>query len=383
MLIALLSLMLSQDTKSVTSVEPAVWSAALPLKASLRLGTLDGAPEYSFGSIQQLAATSTGGFVIFDRADTQLRRYDPSGTFAGLIGRAGAGPGEYRSVEGLLFIGDSLLLAWDPPNGRVTIFAATGEYRRSIPVTGGIFGGNRPILPAPGGFLLRVAEAVRTPTDPFATHYLLFDTNGRILDTVPEPATGRAPGHFVLMTTDGPRWNFPQESLFAFTPTGDLVRGHSSELGFTVIPHRGTRRHVTRPTRPLRLEGAERQQWEAWLAFFQEQQPMPSRHSLPSHKPLARSFQVDAGNRLWIEVYAEATSRPPKPRPAGDKRPQFTLRDASTYEVFTISGRYLGRVSLEPESTILDISASHLYVLTHGPDGEEQIAVYHLPSTPN
>lgn len=368
-----------QDTVTIRSTESAVWAPALPLKPTLRLGTLDGAPEYSFGSIQQLAATSSGAFVTYDGSDTQLRRYDPAGHFLGVIGRAGAGPGEYRSVEGLLFLGDSLLVVWDPSNSRVSVFATGGEFRRTIPVSSGVFGGQDPLQPsADGRFVVRVASPVPSRDDPFQTQFLELDANGTIWDTIPEPASTRDHAHFVLMTSDGPRWDFPVESTYARTPAGALVRGHTSELGFWVMPQVGPVRHVIRVARPLRLEGPERTQWEAWRALFAERGHQPAR-ALPSTKPLSRNLRADPGNRVWIEVYAEATQRPPKSRPPGDKRPQFTLRDASTYEVFTITGRYLGRVGLEPESTILAITATHLFVLTHGPEGEEQIAVHRLP----
>src|SRR5690606_13071445 len=100
---------------------------------------------------------------------------------------------------------------------------------------------------------------------------------------------------------------------------------------------------------------------------------------LPSRKPLVRNLLGDPAGRVWLEVYAKAEERAPTPRRPGDSRPQLTLRDATTYEVFAADGTYLGRIALPPESQVLGITPTRLWVFQRGPDDEERVAAYALP----
>jgi hypothetical protein len=133
----------------------------------------------------------------------------------------------------------------------------------------------------------------------------------------------------------------------------------------------------------LPLEREERQQWEAWQKYMETSGLKTTSQPLPGKKPFFRAVRVDGSERVWLEAYDKPTKREPRPRGAGDLRPQMMLRDASAYEVFGASGTYLGRVALPEESSILAILPNRLYVRQPGPDGEEQIAVYPLPSVTN
>jgi hypothetical protein len=65
-----------------------------------------------------------------------------------------------------------------------------------------------------------------------------------------------AEGGFVLMTSDGPRWNFRQTPLFTLLPRGGVATAHSSAYRVEVTPSRGARHVIERgaaelPIHPL------------------------------------------------------------------------------------------------------------------------------------
>ena len=379
LLAAILAIPSGDDTVRVRSTTPPAWGTRIVLTPEFVIGQVDGPPEVAFGSIELLAATRAGEFVLFDGADIQLRRYDRAGRFLGTIGRKGSGPGEYQRLQGLAWLGDSLLAAYDPANARITLFAATGEPRATIPIQARFFGDNAFVADTAGQLWLRsVAGPPEGGTAPVPTWYVRRDQRGQVRDSVPFLPLDPPSQDFVLMTRDGPRWNFPSTPLAALSPLGGLVTGHSSRLGFTVTSGFGRVLMVDREATPLPLTGAERAQWEAWSAHMAAQgrgTPRP----LPSRKPLVRNLLVDPAGRVWLEVYAKAEERAPTPRRPGDTRPQLTLRDATTYEVFAADGTYLGRIALPPESQVLGITPNRLWVFQRGPDDEERVAAYALP----
>ncbi|MDX2122634.1 MAG: hypothetical protein SF070_16445 [Gemmatimonadota bacterium] len=367
------------DTVRVRSTASPAWGARIVLRPEFVIGQVDGPPEVAFGSIELLAATRSGEFVLFDGADIQLRRYDRGGRFLGAIGRKGSGPGEYQHLQGLAWLGDSLLAAYDPDNARITLFGATGEFRATIPIQTRFFGDKAFVADTAGLLWLRtIAGPPEGGESPVPTWYVRIDYRGQVRDSVPFLPLERKSQDLVLMTRDGPRWNFPSRSLAAPSPLGGVVSGHSARLGFTVTARPGRILMVDREATPLPLTGAERAQWEAWHAYMVAQgRTAPS--PLPSRKPLVRDLVVDPAGRVWLEVYAPAEERAPTPRRQGDTRPQLTLRDATTYEVFAADGKYLGRIALPPESQVLAITQSRLWLFQRGPEDEEQVAAYALP----
>src|SRR5680860_99377 len=66
----------------------------------LRIGSVAGPEEYSFGQIQDLATRRDGSIFVVDLHPQSIRQFDHAGEFVRQIGREGEGPGEYRSLLG-------------------------------------------------------------------------------------------------------------------------------------------------------------------------------------------------------------------------------------------------------------------------------------------
>jgi hypothetical protein len=63
--------------------------------------------------------------------------------------------------------------------------------------------------------------------------------DGTAIDSLPAPAPDRTHRAFVLMTSDGPRWSFPQENVTAPYLPGGTVQGIPRRTGSS-SPARGS-----------------------------------------------------------------------------------------------------------------------------------------------
>jgi hypothetical protein len=97
--------------------------------AALRIGVLDGEPEYQFHRAKAARVLSDGRLVVAD-AGYRLRVYDADGRYLQTIGGFGGGPGEFRSIDFVgVLPGDSVLVQ-DVNANRVSVFASSGELAR-------------------------------------------------------------------------------------------------------------------------------------------------------------------------------------------------------------------------------------------------------------
>jgi hypothetical protein len=98
---------------------------------TVRIGGLDGAEEYTFGSIAGVLRQRDGSILVGDAMANELRLYDEAGHFIRRVGGAGRGPGEYRSLSGVLpFTADSVLVI-DETGTRVNVLTPELRYARS------------------------------------------------------------------------------------------------------------------------------------------------------------------------------------------------------------------------------------------------------------
>lgn len=71
-------------------------------------------------------------WAIADDSRKEIRIFDTSGRLLRTIGGEGGGPGEFRQIAGLYFVGGDSLAAWDPREQRLTVFDSSGKVARSV-----------------------------------------------------------------------------------------------------------------------------------------------------------------------------------------------------------------------------------------------------------
>lgn len=98
----------------------------------VRIGVVEGAPEYEFGRITGIVVLSDRRIVVADAMAHQLRFFSPDGVYEQTVGRPGQGPGEFGRGNLLPFVGPSdTLIVLDYGNQQAHLIAPDGTWMES------------------------------------------------------------------------------------------------------------------------------------------------------------------------------------------------------------------------------------------------------------
>jgi hypothetical protein len=143
------------DTNVVTISGDVPDSAVRQLVAEMRIAP--GADDVSlFTTVYEFDVDAAGQSWVFDQDAKTILRFDSTGALIQRIGREGAGPGEFRSNNGMVTLPGGGLALWDGGNSRITFFDS-----RSLP-------GSRPMTASPPTGAARSICGNRSPTRPTA-----------------------------------------------------------------------------------------------------------------------------------------------------------------------------------------------------------------------
>lgn len=192
--------------------------------------------------------------------------YSATGEFIAQLGRKGAGPGEFRSANGIAIDGADTVFVVDPATSRLTVLDPAYRYVRSVPIPGGAFA----VVALPRLVVVNTAA----PDDHSGGMPLHgFDPRGNAvfpeLDRPKVPVGGADP------------------LLRALAPSGDRHLWSATMFG----PHRIERVDSRgRVVRTLELEGR-------WLRRQDQFRP-----GLPRGQPYSSIAAVreDGAGRLWV-----------------------------------------------------------------------------------
>jgi len=115
------------------SSAPGFDAPRLALEAELRIGSVDD-PELAFTWFRGLVVGPDGRIYTAHPQENAIRVHDGEGRPVGRIGRAGEGPGEFRSLGPIGILGDTLLWALDYGTYRFSFFDLDGTLVRSLNV---------------------------------------------------------------------------------------------------------------------------------------------------------------------------------------------------------------------------------------------------------
>jgi hypothetical protein len=208
------------------------------------------------------------------------------------------------------------------------------------------------------------------------SQYVRLRLDGSIADSIPAPSAATQGWPFVIMTADGPRWSFPDQTVFDLLPDGGLVSARTTRYLISVSPRAGRPSAIERPDRPVRIEGEERREWEAFVRYFSSRSAARAPTAIPAVKPFIRDLIADGSGRVWVHRYVAAAKRAVPPRPSGDLRPRLTVREVNRFDVFDPRGRFAGTIDLPPDALLLAIRGEHVYVRQEADGGEYFIDRY-------
>jgi hypothetical protein len=170
----------------------------LTLHEDLRIGSAED-PDSGFSRIAAAEIGPDSSLYVLESMANEVRIFDYHGRRVGTIGRAGAGPGEFRLLGRLGFAGDTLWV-WDAGNRRISWFDRSGQLlmetptRIRIPVDLGVSPPPVPTLVTPthvrgDGFIgseegQNLGAATAQPPDSFRIPVVRFDRTGSVVDTI-------------------------------------------------------------------------------------------------------------------------------------------------------------------------------------------------------
>jgi hypothetical protein len=375
----------AQDTIRIRADNPPLWGANVHLVPTLKVGVADGPREYAFGEIGFFAMRPDGRFYIYDSKDKQIRMYDEAGRFHSKIGRLGDGPGEYRSLEGMAILDDTILAAWDPRNLRMSYFGSTGKLlsSRTLARAPGMFGGG---AHGPFGidndglhYFTGFRRGVRDAVGDFQRIHVRFSPAGDLVDTIIAPMTNAGAGAIGDM-------NFHEATIAARYTGGGLVSGRNDRYMIAFRPSPREKPVVVERTfSRVPVNPEEAAEWDAYARWADRSRPKPNSRVIvppfevrptPRMKPAFRSLWSDADGRVWVEMHVPSV----KGEPRFKDRSPITWQEPKVYDVIDRHGVYLGRVELPLNTAIMSARGNIVWVRGSGPDDEPVMTRYAVRS---
>ncbi|MHB1225523.1 MAG: hypothetical protein ACYC2G_15955 [Gemmatimonadaceae bacterium] len=307
---------LSVSVDSVGGV-PHVRSAGVPeqwrLDSTLAVGQAAGEP---FGRVAGVAGDWKGGLYVADAIARRVHRFAADGAYLGALGGGGAGPGEFREMQGLAWVAGRLA-SLDAGNARITLLAADGVDAplsvRWQPLSGDV--GLEQTRPGEAYAPIAMPSAVEGRLD---RAYLRLIGTGVPVDTLPEysaPVTTASAVTCVSPERIGSlSIPFAPRPYSARAPERRTVVGNTGAYRLALLDAGGdTLRVIERDLPAVPVSDAEWAEADARWARFEEENRgarCDARNiSRPAAKPFFRGVLWDDRGRLWVEAVAPAGFR--------------------------------------------------------------------------
>ncbi len=162
----------------------------------LDIGMVDGPPEFQFFQVRAAAVLSDGRIAVVDRGSSQVRLFEPDGTFDLAFGGAGGGPGEFRDVFRIWVTPGDTLIVGDARPLRFLFFTPNGAHLKTV-VPRPLYP-NHPhsVAPMPDGSFVVAQECCWGLTGEWEwvereLHLVRHDAEGRLTDTLAVLPNGR------------------------------------------------------------------------------------------------------------------------------------------------------------------------------------------------
>ncbi len=382
------------------------------LVLEVTIGGVDADEDALFDRIRAIAWATDGRLWVADGAALpvtpgNLRLYDENGRFVRRVGRQGRGPGEWYLPSGLAGLPDGRVVMSDAEAGRpYTVYRADGSYDTtwsSAQFTSIQRSDRQGVvwsLPV-ASFAERGSGSSGDRVPP----YLLFDSRGRLIDSLPRTVLPQFPVASVRVGQRGENGvsaPFSLGRMGALSPLGYQVTGSTDRyaVDLRVAPASRARDRTPwwHPGDPvISLRGADprpvelsQDEWRDRTRYLREQvdalggRPQGPIPAVPRQKQLLRSLSVDEDGRIWVWLSAPSERYdPPAPVVPRGQRPPPVLawREPMVADVIEPSGTYLGRVQFPG-----DITSTHrmvargdrLWVVVADGEGVETLRRYRI-----
>ena len=283
------------------------------------LAVIERPRDEEFGRIVGVVADSAGNVYVADDIAKRIYRFSPTGEYLGAIGREGGGPGEFRALKGLAWVGP-YLATMDAGNGRITTVALDGRPGpdvRWLALTGTGFWLEQ-TAPGEAYALLPVFSGDRGGGN---TRVYLRITAQGVADTLPGRQLAPLPGSEGIVCEGGPDGGIrffavPEASqpFAARAPGRRTLLGYTGQYRLAVVSADGDtvrviRRELANPPLTDSVWAVTDSMWTAFQEGARGSTCTRSSIERPASLPaFAGAFHDDRG-RLWVEARDSAGYR--------------------------------------------------------------------------
>jgi hypothetical protein len=384
------------------------------LVPELSIGVVDGAQEYMFGRVRDILQTRDGSIFVVDDKAFAVRQYDAKGTYVRTLGRKGQGPGEYLMPGQLGELRDGRILLVDGGNGRVNVYARSGEPAGMwrLAALAGNVSSSRIVVDTTGTAILPVYAYGGGMTE--GQRLLRFAPDGRLVDTIYAPVFAYTPPQATAVAPSG-RGNAVQTIPFfpvtrwLWSPLGYMVTGVADRYAFelrtpragaprSAPPTSGTGyrgpsapwtagdpvisiRHVAQPVAVSdEQRSVERTRIENFLRMIDPGWKYNG-PDIPRVKPPYKDLRVGEDGTIWVQLSMPgervAAAAPPPGAPSG--RPALPdWIEPAVYDVFEPNGRYLGRVTRPAKVTFTRMTGDRVWAVARDDDDVEIVKRFRI-----
>jgi hypothetical protein len=341
----------------VSNTEQGLWTSGTQwtLEEDLRIGALEGEPEYQFGQIGFLAVDSKNRIFVLDAQARHIRVFSADGRYEQTIGGPGAGPGELSQQAITLYMGpgDTLLVP-DLGNARVNRYApdgsSIGSFRLAIEE-----GLPMSINATRTGVIAEQVRPLSLPDRPAPDSLdaiVTLGTDGTVLDTLKK----FAPGQTINLSGSTPQVTvFSAETVWRLADDMRLLFGTSDDYRIHIQTPEGNLERII--TKPFELQTITDRDQEMMWTFFEEQikaaaPPQVWQQALAQARqtigfaeyyPAWAAMQIGPDESIWVQHIQS---------PSGLSEEELAswnfVEDigAPEWDIFDRDGRYLGVVTM-------------------------------------
>jgi hypothetical protein len=393
----------------VRADNPPLWGDKPVLIEEVRIGMLEGGPEFTFGDITGFVVDSDGVMWVADALAATIRRFRSNGSYLGDVGRKGEGPGEFNGGYGigLARAPDGRIVSYDPLrfggtwSGALAVFSAQGDYVGGLPLRlRGISGGAFQLRADTSGVLyLNNSRTVRQGTLQSSglitggarqRIWLRMDLHGNMLDTLDVPSansvsSGGKGYSFGFMPAYTPR------TMSALSPHGYLVTGRSDLYALSRPLRDGRTVRIERTWDPVRARDDERAQFQRQLENSARNSGRTPQNTveIPREKPPFWALQVDDDGRIWVARHQEGYHRAETPEERAHREAPTGLPvpapvalewwEPLVTDVIEPSGRYLGTIRWpNNRATIAATRGDTIWAIERGDLDEQYVVRYRI-----
>ena len=348
-----------RDSAGVTIVEntrESIWSVSdrWTLEEELRIGAIEGDPDYQFGAIGFIAVDSRDRMYVMDAQAQQIKVFTADGRFEQTIGRPGAGPGELGQNAVSLYMGpgDTLLVP-DLANQRINRYAPDGsslgsfrlELEKGLPMA---------INATRSGVIVEQVRPLALPDQPVRDTMdaiIRLAGDGTVLDTLKKFPSGRT----INLGGSDPELNFfSAEPVWQLKEDMRLCFGINDDYSIEVYSPDGvlerivrmpfTRRPVTNRDQELMVDAMVK----LWTEAGVPPQAIPQLRQIihfAEFYPAFASIQRGPGGTIWVQHIQSPSTL------SEEELQVFNFIEdigAKDWDVFDTDGRFLGVVTMPP-----------------------------------